>query len=61
MTLKICPCCGKLQTTKKAKFLGRQEFGQDMLWFNCEFGGTFVIVSKGIIHGKQTGKRRLES
>lgn len=44
MTLKKCPCCSKIQTTKNAEKLARNEFG---IWFNCrKCRSTFLVVAK---------------
>lgn len=44
MTLKNCPCCRKLQTTKTAKFRGRE---MGMLWFDCRSClSTFVLKAR---------------
>ena len=47
MKLKICSC-GKVQTTKNAKFVTRDDgLGLDALYFNCRScGSTFAFVSK---------------
>lgn len=42
MTLKTCTC-GKPQTTKNAKFLGR---ASGVLWFNCLSCLSTFIVGK---------------
>jgi len=49
MTLKLCPCCKTLQTTKNAKKLGRHEMmpGMPMLYFNCtKCNSTFTLINK---------------
>ena len=46
MKLKNCPCCGKMQTTKNAKFIGRFELTRPGMMFNCECGSSFVIMAK---------------
>ncbi len=45
MTLKQCPCCKTLKTTKNSKRVGRQVFGAiELLYLNCkECGSTFVL------------------
>lgn len=47
MTLKTCTC-GKVQTTKNAKFVARCDgLGTDTLYFNClSCDSTFCVVSK---------------
>lgn len=47
MTLKVCACCGKLNTTKTAKKIGREKvLGMDAIYFNCECKSTFLLMSK---------------
>lgn len=45
MNLKICTC-GKLNTTKNAKFLGRCDLKYTVLMFNCTCQSTFTIMKK---------------
>ena len=46
MTLKICTC-GKIQTTRNSKFIGRMLIGKKMLLFNCKScRTTFAVVLK---------------
>lgn len=48
MKLKKCTC-GKEQTTKNAKFIGKGDptFGKKMLYFNClSCNSTFVVLNK---------------
>ncbi len=53
MTLKTCSC-GKVNTTKTAKFITRWEVGlKAMLLFNCPHcGSTFTLFSKKYTQGK---------
>jgi len=60
MTLKKCPCCKEMKTTKNAKLIGRE---MGALWFNCcTCTSTFVIVGekslikKGVRHDDRTTK-----
>lgn len=46
MKLKNCPCCGKMQTTKTATFIGRCELRVIGLMFNCKCGSTFAITKE---------------
>lgn len=44
MTLKTCPCCKELKTTKNSKLIGKE---MGALWFNCcTCTSTFVIVGE---------------
>lgn len=52
MTLKKCKC-GKVNTTKNAKFLARRPLARDLLWFNClSCNTTFVIGAKSVPNKK---------
>lgn len=51
MTLKTCKTCGKVQTTKNAKYIGKDLIA---LYFNCtNCQSTFIIRRKNWKEYKQ--------
>lgn len=46
MTLRVCPCCKKHNTSKLYTIIGRNLLG---LWLNCLLCRSTILIGRGVV------------